>query len=95
MTDYTPGDPPVPIGTVVLYSHVEGTTPTEYEITDHYNPKDHPRLPPGDYELKDIYPDGVAYLLWPVGVEKAFRNRDRSVGWVRRTSFRIAKENEA
>jgi hypothetical protein len=85
VTDYTPGDPPVPVGSIVDYEDRGG----RYRIVDHYAPEDHPyrhRLPD---DLTPHYPDGVAYYLWPEGVAVKFGNRDQSVGWVRRTSFRV------
>ncbi|MEV6401081.1 hypothetical protein AB0M39_40965 [Streptomyces sp. NPDC051907] len=87
-TDYTPGDEPVPVGTVVRYtgSRAHG----EYEITEHRDPAEHPRarLPLSD-SARAAYPDGTAYDLWPVGVERKFGNRDRAVYYARRTSFTV------
>lgn len=83
-TDYTPGDAPVSLGVHVRYNA------TEYEVTAHQEPADHPQL--GYLEDLDLaYPDGVAYSLWPVGLAKKFGNRASSFNFVRRTSFTVVR----
>jgi hypothetical protein len=79
-TDYQPGDPPVEPGTTVVYRG------REYEVVEHQEPR--PSVPQPEVN----YPDGVAYVLWPVGVEKKFGNRDQSMVQVRRRSFRVRQE---
>jgi hypothetical protein len=83
VTDYTPGDDPVPIGTMVRY---EGA---DYEIEQHQNPQDHPVPPPSPPAptLDEAYPDGVAYYLWPIGRRKSMDNGQFMRHFVRRTSF--------
>lgn len=81
-TDYQPGDTPVPVGTVVAY---EGR---RYTVEEHGDPENHPWPPPGT-DFTVAYPDGTAYVLWPVGVARKFGNRHLSRVWVRRTSFSL------
>jgi hypothetical protein len=85
VTDYTPGDAPVLVGTVVRYG--QRKIQTLYRITEILEP-----YPCPDQEIH--YPDGVAYALWPAGVPHKFGNRHLSVYNVRRTSFTIEKNNE-
>jgi hypothetical protein len=83
-TDYTPGDPPVPIGSVVEYD--DGG---RFRILGRDDPEQHPHRQQLPDDLASYYPDGAAYYLWPEGVAMKFGNRDQSVAWVRRTSLRI------
>lgn len=78
--DYTPGDEPLPVGTVVDYfgSHAHG----RYEIT----------ATASGMNVQMIYPDGKMYDLWPAGVPRKFGLRHLAVYNVRRTSLRIVKE---
>jgi hypothetical protein len=94
-TDYTPGDDPVPVGTVVWYKVFRGNQEEKFEIIDHASPHDHPHPPPISKEgMDEMYPDGVAYVLWRVGALKKFGNRDgNEFCWVRRPSFRVDKED--
>jgi hypothetical protein len=64
MHDYQPGDRPVPTGSVVRYEN------RKYEVIEHRKPTSHPRLPPGKYKLSEVYPDDVAYVLWPHNLPK-------------------------
>jgi hypothetical protein len=82
--DYNEGDPPVPVGTVVDY--FGSLDHGRYEITGHMEPVNVPNVP--EDELPKYFPDGVAYELWPEGVERRFGNRNRAAYNVRRTSFR-------
>lgn len=43
----------------------------------------------GEAFMDEQYPDGVAYVLWPVGVEKSYRNREESLNSVRRGSITV------
>lgn len=92
-TDYTKGDKPVPVGTIVEYfgSQEHGT----YKIDDVRDPGNHPYRRYKNSGTTPFYPDGVAYDLWPVGVTKKFGNRDRAILYVRRTSFRVHQDGEA
>jgi hypothetical protein len=75
-TDYTPGDPPVPVGSIVEYR--DG----EYEVVAYQDPRE------GTPDPEVHYPDGVAYLVHIAGQPKKFG----SEGWVsgvRRRSFRV------
>lgn len=94
-TDYTPGDEPVPVGTVVWYGVLMSEREARFEVIDHLEPQKHPSPPPFPAPtLDEAYPDGVAYLLWRVGAPKKLGNRDgNEYGWVRRTSFRVADED--
>lgn len=85
-TDYQPGDAPVPVGTWVFYQG--SRRPGVYEITGHMNPELYPDFPDG-YSRSEVYPDGKAYSLWPVGVRPRPGNGHLGVLWARRTSFRI------
>ena len=87
-TDYTQGDAPASIGSVVEY--FGSLTSGRYTVTGHRNPTEHPFQP--QELLKGAYPDGVAYELWPVGVPHKFGNHHLSANFVRRTSFRVVKE---
>lgn len=87
-TDYEPGDFPVPIGVEVEYfgSQAHG----RYVVHGRVNVLEKLQLErPG--ALAEAYPDGAAYHLWPVGVPQKFGNRDQSVLFVRRTSFRVVE----
>ncbi|MBD3004679.1 hypothetical protein [Streptomyces sp. 5-10] len=90
-TDYTPGDEPVPVGTVVDYANREGPQ----WIAGHDDPENRlkkwPPPPPG-FNLEEAYPDGVAYRLLPVGMPDKMGNRHYATAWVRRTSFRIVEK---
>lgn len=79
---------PVPVGTVVEYSGSQqhGT----YEITAHAEPMN---IPEG-HDKQEFFADGVAYEIWPVGVERRFGNRDRAVYNVRRKSIRPKERKE-
>lgn len=78
-SDYTPGDPPVRKDVEVEYRD------SRWQVEDHMPP-------PDDVPDPDVhYPDGVAYILWPLGVPKKFGNRDQSMMRVRRRSFRIIR----
>lgn len=88
MTDYQPGDFPVPRGVVVKYHS------TLYTVEDRDNPREHPYLSQMEGDISKEYPDGAAYYLWPVGVPKKFGNQHMAVGWVRRTSFTVVCEEE-
>lgn len=74
-SDYTSGDVPVPVGTMVRYHD------RVYEVVEHQEPRE------GTPDPVVSYPDGVAYVLWPVDVPKKFGNRDQSFVQVRRESF--------
>lgn len=89
MTDYKPGDSPVPVGTVVCYKYQDeaGT----YTVLEHDDPAQHPYHSVIDAET---YPDGVGYYLWPSNAPRKFGNRHLAIGWVRRTSFTIVEERE-
>lgn len=82
VTDYTPGDDPVSIGTTVQYRG------GYYEVDAHQDPEANPR-PPHYPPLAEAYPDGVAYSLWPANMTKRPDNRDFVAAFVRRTVFRI------
>jgi hypothetical protein len=81
--DYSHGDSPVPVGAVVSY---EGSY---WRIVAHHDPQDHPDLPEGDHDLAEVYPDGVAYDLWPVSLPQKFGNRNYARYFVRRDSFYV------
>lgn len=93
-TDYQPGDFPVPVGARVYYEDgpyiVEGW---------HKNFEDHPTFQEHEEvmaDIEEIYPDGVAYTLFPADIQERLRNkmgmRHHRVDWVRRTSFRVIGE---
>lgn len=81
-----PKPEPLPKETLVSY---EGEL---YRVTDYDQPEEHPLPPPGDYDLAEIYPDGVAYVLWPEGVARKMGNRFQTRIWVRRTSLTVVEE---
>jgi hypothetical protein len=84
-SDYEPGDFPVPVGAHVRY-HGRSAPHGLYEVTAR-------RLPPEDRPDPEVnYPDGVSYDLWPVGLPQKFALRDRSVAFVRRTSFIVVPD---
>lgn len=86
-TDYLPGDPPVPVGTWVFYQG-SAQAPGVYEIVGHLDPALYPDFPAG-CTREEVYPDGTAYELWPVGVRRKLDSLNLGVLWSRRTSFRI------
>ncbi len=74
LTDYQPGDAPVPVHTRVVY---RGST---FEVVGHGQPRE------GTPDPETHYPDGVAYELHDVSLPK----KPDSGGWaqqVRRRSF--------
>jgi hypothetical protein len=81
-SDYTPGDAPVPVGTIVDYfgSHAHG----RYEIT----------ATGAAPTVLHIYPDGRMYDLWPENTPRKFGMRHLAVYNVRRTSFQIVALSE-
>jgi len=85
-TDYQPGDAPVPVGTWVFYQG--SRTPGVYRVVSHMNPALYPDFG-ARFSRSEIYPDGAAYELWPVGVPVKPDNGYLGVLWARRTSFRI------
>lgn len=82
--------PPIPIGTVVDYHGSLSTgSDRKYVVTDHDNPQD--LFPEDQWKLlAEAYPDGVAYTIWPEGMERRFGNRAYMVFRVRRTSLEVA-----
>lgn len=78
---------PIPVGTVVDYhgSLAHG----RYVVTGHDNPQN---LFPYDkwHLLAEAYPDGVAYTIWPEGMEQRWANRAYSAYRVRRGSLEVA-----
>lgn len=85
-TDYKPGDEPVPVGTLVFYQG--SLKPGVYEVILHVPASDRP-APPPPLTREEVYPDGVAYSLWPVGVANKRGNGHLGINAARRTSFRI------
>ena len=85
-TDYTPGDQPVPVGTWVFYRG--SRRPGVYRVLGHLDPALYPDFP-AHLSREEIFPDGQAYDLWPVGIPMTRGNAHLSVLWARRTSFRI------
>jgi hypothetical protein len=85
-TDYVPDEGPVPVGTWVFYRG--SRTPGVYRVASHMDPSLYPDFPPG-HRREEVFPDGVAYELWPVGISVKLGNAHLSVVWARRTSFRI------
>jgi hypothetical protein len=92
VTDYTPGDDPVPVGTVVDYfgSLAHGL----YEITEHRSAEEYPKHLSVDADLFVPYPDGIGYRLWPLDMPKKMGNEPYSVNFARRTSFRRLHEEQ-
>ena len=87
---YVEGDERVPVDAEVEYfgSRKHG----RYLVDGHVDPASHPD-PPQHMSLEEAYPDGVAYTLWPVGVPLKFGNRNQSVVFARRTSFRVVSDD--
>lgn len=87
----TPAEP-VPVGTLVEYG---GSLDRHgrFEVAAHEDPADHPYRAVMDSKvLRDAYVDGVAYVLYPVGVERSTENYRQGISFVRRTSFRVIGE---
>lgn len=77
---------PIAIGTLVDYhgSCKHG----RYIVTAHHCP--HDLFPRNEWdEVKDYYPDGVAYEIWPEGMVGKFGLRHLSVYRVRRSSLTV------
>ena len=90
---------PIPIGTLVDYRGSEIYSHGRYVITGHQDPLNvlsskELDLITDTCTLADVYPDGVAYVIWKYGVLQKFGNRMHSVSRVRRGSLSIA-ENPA
>ena len=77
---------PIPVGTKVKYHGSLRTYHGVYDV-DEQVPMEVLTKRWGPEACEDAYPDGVAYNLWPEGVEKSYRNRDRSLSFVRRQSI--------
>lgn len=88
MSDYTPGDMPVPIGSLVEYEDKPGLC----KILDHSDPNDHPHRNSLPNDLSPYYPDGVAYTLWMADVPVGMDNSWAGTWWVRRGSFTVTRE---
>jgi hypothetical protein len=86
-TDYVPSDGPVTLGTWVYYQG-SAHAPGVYTVVAHMDPALYPDFPQS-HKREDVYPDGVAYELWPVGVAWKMDRGHLGVLWARRTSFRI------
>lgn len=85
----TPAEP-VPIGTVVEYGGSLDDRHGRLVVAAHEDPADHPYREVMDSKtLRDEYVDGVAYVLYPVGVERSEENCRKGISFVRRTSFRV------
>ncbi len=83
---YTPGDAPVPVGTVIDY--FGSLTHGRYEITGHATPD----LLGYPVEMLDHFPDAPGYTIWKVGaVRKSGNSSGNAAHNVRRTSFRVVK----
>lgn len=78
---------PVPLETLVDYhgSEVEGHG--RYRVWRHDEPMPQPLL--SDEELASHYPDGVAYSLWPEGIDRKFGMRHLVISNVRRSSLSV------
>lgn len=88
----TPAEP-VPIGTVVEYGGSLGHRHGRLVVAAHEDPADHPyRRVMDSKTLRDEYVDGVAYVLYPAGVERTPENCRKGISFVRRTSFRVIGE---
>jgi hypothetical protein len=87
-SDYTPGDPPVPVGSIVRYADMG-----RCRIVGHDNPERHPDRHQLPDDLSPYYPDGVAYALWKEGVPLKLDAHGGTL-WVRRTSFRVIEAPE-
>ena len=75
---------PYPVGTIVTYHGSHSRDPSRHWIIrGHAEPRDGLK----DYAVN--YPDGVAYMIWPVDVMYKFGNRCYSVVQVRRISLKI------
>lgn len=87
---------PIPVGTVVDYhgSQKHG----RYVIISHEDPdgaftaSELIQIAKGDQTLEDSYPDGVAYGLFPEGMERSYRNRGYAVYRVRRKSLTVVND---
>ena len=73
----------VPVGTKVTYHGSHSYYHGDYIIQGH---ADREALK-GAFREVDAYTDGVGYELWPVGVEPSYRDRDKSLHFVRRESI--------
>lgn len=80
---------PLPVGTVVEYrgSQKHG----RYVVAGHTDPREEHLFQPWEHVTEDViaaaYPDGVAYELWPEGMEQRFGNRQHMVYRARRKSI--------
>lgn len=84
-------DGPVPVGTVVEYFGSLYRRHGRYVVAAHENPATHPYRRDTEI-LRAAYPDGTAYVLYPVGVERSLDNQHLGMGFVRRGSFRVIEE---
>ena len=82
---------PLPMKTLVEYHGSETAAHGRYRVWRHDEPMPQPLL--SDEELASHYPDGVAYTLWPEGVEHRFGLRHLAIGNVRRASLTVVEEN--
>ncbi|MEV7675057.1 hypothetical protein [Streptomyces sp. NPDC088752] len=77
LTDYQPGDFPVPVGVVVEYQG------RDWEVVDREKPRE------GTADPETNYPDGAAYVLCPLDVDRKSGNLDQAMWQVHRRSFRV------
>lgn len=81
------------VGTIVRYHGSIRSYHGEYEIIGRTDP-DYLRSVKGDAVANEYYPDGLAYELWPVGVEKKFGNRELSLYHVRPGSITVVGSDD-
>lgn len=94
-TDYSPGDEPVSVGTLVEYKGTAGIPGGVFQIVFTEDPQNHPHSSGFPVPVREAYPDGKAYLLFRDKCPKKMGNRSgNEVQWVRRTSFRVVEEEK-
>ena len=84
---------PLEIGTIVRYHGSIRSYHGEYEIVG-LTDLDYLHAVKGNAVANEYYPDGLAYELWPVGVEKKFGNRGLSLYHVRPGSITVVTSED-
>lgn len=88
---------PLANGTIVNYHGSLDYLHGQYEIESSVDARQHrPDLLAikGEAFMDEAYPDGVSYFLWPVGVEKRYRNRGEGLNSVRRSSLTVVASED-
>lgn len=83
--------PPLPVGTKVIYHGSHPMYHGEYVITATV---DRAGLEAVGRSIDHYFIDYTGYELWPIGVERTYRNREMGLYFVRRGSITVIPDDE-